>query len=42
MVSAIMTDEEKRAEMLRRKAEAKGVFEKAKAIHKSLHKKYNK
>jgi hypothetical protein len=36
-----MTDEE-RLEILRKKAEGKGLFEKAKAIHEALHKKYGK
>ena len=36
--SVVMSDEEK-LEKLREKAEKKGLFEKAKAMHKSLHKK---
>jgi hypothetical protein len=35
-----MTDEEKKLEELRKRAEERGVFEKAKAIHKALHEKY--
>ncbi len=34
-----MKKEEKRLEALRSKAEARGVFERAKEIHKSMHKK---
>lgn len=34
-----MTDEERKLEMLYKRAQRRGVFEKAKAIHKSLHKK---
>ena len=42
-----MTDEERkalerRADELRRKAEEKGVFVKAKAIHQALRRKYNR